>query len=877
MSSSIETNCHIVVAGDVPIDLFVYPTANSNSTQSDRQTSQVHRSNSGAALIGKFLDDSANQHHHHIHWPLHTLHGREWSLEENASTITELEIVAVDNEDVATFKVSRRQQLKTNPRWQRPQLELKGTDKINIMVFQDAEFEFANPDEAIDFFHKTRPKLLVYHMARPLGTGTIWDAARSGPHDSKHSPHPEDLLVVVDADDLRAEGVELSYGLSWEKTCEDFVEKIGSNGKLDTLVTCANLVVLFGCDAVIYHRGRQMAQPILIFDPLRTEGSFTRQHLGNLPGLIETFIGGLVTFIGSKMTDRAQIPREDLVDGIKFGMGTMRRFAELGFKNGKTHNWPRYPYADMRRGRFSADALITFTIPSETISSRSQISNGKWSILHDNIGDPVQVAHHIVRRGTLSAADWIPVAQFGDLIVLDRSEIESFRSIFHTVREYLSVQKARPLNIGVFGSRGSGKSFAAVQVVKAAATSCGRTIRQLRFNLAQFLSAEVFSAAFDAVRECALSGALAIVYINGFDTEIDGVQLGWLVHLLLPMHVGQVLDRGEMHHIGPAILLFGSNTTSSFEEFRKVTIEDADNIQRAQEFLSCLDAYVNVIGIDKVDESDGMFPVRRAAVLRALLEEREPKLQGADGLSIDDSVLGGLLMVPRFRHGIRSLRTIISTSKVTGKSHFEKGALPPMAQLHLHLDYDKFLNYSEGNILSDDMREHMARGLQETYIECRRTMAKAEAEKKALEKDRALLPWDLLDEEFKESTRAHVNDVPRKLRLIFYYLAKTDSSRIAVTEFEDNEVELLAQEEHERWNAERLSKQWHLGQREPEKRSSPFLVPWRDLTKEWQDVDRALVRSYPSILPRGYCIYRATKLTRTEKEVPRRLLHVSSA
>ncbi|KAI1075542.1 hypothetical protein F5B20DRAFT_378838 [Whalleya microplaca] len=874
MSSPTEANRYIVVAGDVPVDLFVYPTAESKSAQSDRQTSQVHRINGGAELIGKFLNDSIKRHQHQIKWPRKVQ--QDYSLKD-VTGITELDIVTVDG-DVATFKVRRRQRLEPEPRWQRPEFELKMTDELSILVLQDAECDFTNPNEAINLLRQTRAELLVYHMARrPLGTGTIWDAVRRGPLDAIGNFRSEGLVVVVSADALRAEGIELSYGLSWEKSCEDFVEKIGTNGKLDTLVTCANLIVLFGCDAAIYHRGRQMAEPILIFDPLRTEGSFTRHNLGDLPGLIEIFIGGFVTFIGHEMTHQHKRTMKDFVDGIQFGMRTMRRFAELGFKNDGMQHWPVYPHTtDMIRGQLPADLLITFTIPSETIASRSHLTGRKWSILHDNIGDAVQAAHHIVRRGALSAANWIPVARFNDLIVLDRSEIESFRTIFHTVREYLSGQQTRPLNIGVFGSRGSGKSFVSVQVVKAAAASCNRAIRLLRFNLSQLSNTEALSTAFNAARECALSGVLALVYINGFDTELQGAQLGWLTHLLLPMHVGQVLDHGEMHHIGPAILLLGSNNTASIEEFQELNREETDEIPRVQEFLSRLDGYINVLGIDKVDEGDGMFPVRRAVVLRALLEEREPKLQGASGISIDESVLSGLLMVPRFRHGIRSLRTIISTSKVTGKSHFEKGALPNIAQLHLHLDFDEFLKYSKGNTLSDDIREHMASGLQNIYIKCKEAMPQNETQRNSAEKDRALLPWISLDEEFKESARAHINDVPRKLRIIFCYLAKTDSHRVAVSEFTDDEVEKMAIEEHERWNAERLSKQWHLGEREANKRSSPFLVPWRDLPKKVQDVDRDLVRSYPSILPAGYSIYHAPKLTQPEPAAPLGLRHAST-
>ena len=401
---------------------------------------------------------------------------------------------------------------------------------MSILIFQDAEPDFSNPNDAVDLFRKSRPGTLRYHMARPRGTGVIWDAVRRGPFAMGGSQDPEKLIVVVSADDLRAEGIELCHGLSWEKTCEDFVEKLGSNGQLDTLATCANLLVLFGCDGVIYHRGREMEEPTLFFDPLGAEGRFTRRHIGPVPGVVEAFIGGLAAKIAQSP------PRSPLDEGINFGFITARRLAKLGFRDSKLHKWPRYPFSDiMEKTTRSDKAPITLEIPSESISRGEK---RHWSILHHNIKDPVQVACHIVTKGTYFAADWIPIARFGRLLVLDRSEIEGFRTIFNAIYEYLSAPQIKPLNIGIFGSRGSGKYFATGQVAEAAAAAVpsGRKIQHLRFNLSQFTSIEDLSVAFNKVRECNLSGTLPLVYVNAFDTEFSGLPLGWLAHLLPPMH-----------------------------------------------------------------------------------------------------------------------------------------------------------------------------------------------------------------------------------------------------------------------------------------------------------------------------------------------------
>ncbi|KAF2185714.1 hypothetical protein K469DRAFT_631583 [Zopfia rhizophila CBS 207.26] len=838
---------HIVVAGHTPVDLLVYPSP----PLRDREKLNVRKSNGGAALIAGLLEATRKEHEHQIHQPAGT---KENILEQILSAITELEICGEEVDSTFGFKVARRQQLQNKAVWHSPPQAQH--DNVSVLIFQDAEcgYGFSNPHEAVDLFHKSCPQSFVYRMARPLGTGAIWDTVRRGPYGKDGKQDPNKLIVIISADDLRAEGIELSYGLSWEKTCEDFVEKLGSNGKLDTLVSCAHLIVLFGCDGAIYHRGIDLTEPTLFFDPLSTEGRYTRRHLGDLPGLPEAFIGGFTT-------ELAKSPGAGLDECIRRGIGTARGLAKLGFRNSKVHNWPRYPVSEIMKNQLPEESLITLSIPSESISSGSY---RHWSILHHNIGDPVQVAHRIVTKGTNSAANWIPISRFGPLKVLDRSEIEAFRAVFNSVYEYLSDSQTRPLNIAIFGSRGSGKSFAAVHVAKAAAEACSQGTTQLRFNLSQFSSVDDLAAAFNAIRDCTLAGTLPLVYINAFDAHFAGVRFGWLPHLLSAMHGGQFLDRSDKQHIGPAIFLLGSSTTTSFQGFQDSCKEtESSDSPIAQEFMSCLHAFVNVLGLDQVNASDALYPVRRAVVLRALLEEREPNLRRGEGISIDESVLDGLLMIPTFQHGLRSLKSIIAMSKLTGKRHFERAALPPEKQLSLHLDYDLFTKYAQFDILPEDLREPLAIALHEKYVTIRKGMANTEEEKKGIEKQASLQPWKPLEEQYKESNRAHACDIPRKLRLIECFLAKKDSTRTAVEEFSETELNKLAEIEHERWNAERLQAQWHKGPRNEKERRNPFLIPWRDLPKIWQDVDRAMVKSYPKILPETYKIHRIGKVTKT--------------
>ena len=68
---------------------------------------------------------------------------------------------------------------------------------------------------------------------------------------------------------------------------------------------------------------------------------------------------------------------------------------------------------------------------------------------------------------------------------------------------------------------------------------------------------------------------------------------------------------------------------------------------------------------------------------------------------------------------------------------------------------------------------------------------------------------------------------------------------------------MLSEMEHERFNAERLQRQWKMGPRSSGKRTTPFLVPWRDLTQDWKDVDTVMVECVPRVLEGcGWRIYR---------------------
>lgn len=859
---------HIIIAGDAPVQLFLYPSAAESNPNSYVQRPRAQWFHVGADLLAQLLHDGLKNANPqvHIHKPVLT------SPEQGTiHSIVELDAhkpASQDSQCLPTFKLRRVQQIDTVRRWRFPDppASAHSPSSVSIAVFQETKTETPVPEDSSTgltaLFTQCRPRFLIYHMARPLCNGKIWEQVRRGPlvDAKKPEPDPERLVVVVDADDLRAEGVELSHGLSWEKTCEDFIERLGSVGKLVSLATCAHLVVIFGCAGVIYHRGAQVARPMLLFDPLCVEGEFTRKNLGHVPGVVEAFVAGLAKGL-------IQSSDLSLEEGIVLGLHAARRLAEAGLtKPGIPPSLGTvYRAPDVMRELVPTekDKLISFAIPSDDIAGAS---DRNWSLLDHMIGDPTEVARQIVKHGALSLASQVPLAQFNRLVLFDRHEIESFRTIFNFLREYFLAPMSKPLSIALFGPRGSGKAFAAMQVAEAA--SKGQRVHNLHFNLAQLTSIDDLLATFHSIRDWSLRGSIPMVYFNAFDISFDGSPFGWLPHLLPVMFSGSFSDHGVSRPIGTAVFFFGATSTKTYEDLRRKAAKsapDTGNLSRAQEFLACLHGFVNILGPDKSNHGDGadrLYPVRRAVIIRSLLEKREPNLKSGEQINIDDSVLNALLLVPTYRQGIRSLKSIIGMSRLNGRHHFERSALPPQVQLDLHVDYRVFTRYLNGTPLPDELRERLAEQLHNTYLKERDKTA-TEVEK------RDLKPWHETSEELKESSRAHADSIPSKLHEIKCFLAETQGRRTAVTDFNNDQVELLAEMEHDRWNAERLQNQWGKGEeRDVHKRKSPFLIPWGDLETQWQDIDRAMVRCYPKILPESHKIYELGPREARMQQVP---------
>lgn len=290
----------------------------------------------------------------------------------------------------------------------------------------------------------------------------------------------------------------------------------------------------------------------------------------------------------------------------------------------------------------------------------------------------------------------LPFVQFGDdLVTLDRQEIDGFLSIRFLVESYIAKAQSgnAPLSIGVFGPPGSGKNFTVNQILKSVFPgSPAETI-----NLSQLTSVKDLARAFHRIQDRALANEVPIAFFDEFDCSFDNHRLGWLKFFLSPMQDGKFYDGDETFHVGPALFVFSGGTAPTFGEFVKKC--ERRTQEKGPDFISRLRGHLDVHDISAMSNCDsnnvdGRLQVRRALLLRSLLLHKAPSIFGETGeiANIDDAVVDAFMLVPSFKHGVRSMEAIIDMARIGDAGSFQKSALPTKAQLAMHVDADRFLD-----------------------------------------------------------------------------------------------------------------------------------------------------------------------------------------
>ncbi|MDR1184990.1 MAG: hypothetical protein LBK67_09365 [Coriobacteriales bacterium] len=104
--------------------------------------------------------------------------------------------------------------------------------------------------------------------------------------------------------------------------------------------------------------------------------------------------------------------------------------------------------------------------------------------------------------------------------------------------------------------------------------------------------------------------------------------------------------------------------------------------------------------------------------------------------------------------------------------------------------------------------------------------------------------WESLPPTLKNSNFRQAATIPDKLNKIGCYLEADDQPGQDVDSFTEEEIERLAEYEHELWVKEREESGWVLApEKDDAKKETPFMVSYDELTDDIRELDRDTVRN----------------------------------
>jgi hypothetical protein len=156
-------------------------------------------------------------------------------------------------------------------------------------------------------------------------------------------------------------------------------------------------------------------------------------------------------------------------------------------------------------------------------------------------------------------------------------------------------------------------------------------------------------------------------------------------------------------------------------------------------------------------------------------------------------------------------------------------------------------------LLVSGMIESLAQAIHYDYVRHQHALGQT------LQSNPSMAPWDELPESFRESNRLQVEHLKMKVTAVGCGITPVSHDHDGAVEFSAEEIEKLAEMEHERWKQDNLSRGWKPGgeQKDSEKKSHPLLVSWNELSTEHKELNRQTIRGIPDLLNRaGYRLYR---------------------
>jgi hypothetical protein len=687
--------CTSLVIGDVTIDWNLARGQMSQRTGAlwdPGFISRCYRQDGGAALLGELIDKGAGT----LGQTVHRVRLRKAVVPGSAGFAHSYTLCGQYPRQVGEKDLAWR--IKEFLGVDTPSIGV-GNPATTILTGDDGKADLIVIDDANQGFRRSPKSTWPASLQNPKDTAWVLlkladpDFADMNLLEHLKEKFPGRILLVLTVNDLRALNIRISRELSWERTIRDLIIGFRNLRDLQDIGKC--VVSFYAEGAVVLPSPNSDDDALLYYDPHSIEGTWGVHYPGKMAGYTQLLTAGIALgFICSGNFD-------DLGPGILGGLEGSRLLHQRGFTVKEELPIPKklyFPAADL--AETLARRVIDWTGIDEESDFSAQIipTNQKpqWTILQLRYPDAervVQLAIEIVESGPEKAMRHIPVARFGDFISLERTEIEGMRQISALIKEYRkSANLERPLSIAVFGAPGSGKSFAISEIAKSLSPESATEIKQ--FNLSQFASPAELLGAFHQIRDAALKGQIPLVFWDEFDSTLGDHSLGWIRYFLAPMQDG-TFQHGELTHpIGRSIFVFAGGTSHTLEQFEAQAGKDPQ--AKGPDFLSRLKGYADIGGLDHdKDRFNPNVVIRRALLLRSTLLKAAQDIVHREGalerLRVDSGVLNAFLFLREYKHGVRSLESVVRMSFLSGKASFDRSSLPSESQMELHVDSDQFM------------------------------------------------------------------------------------------------------------------------------------------------------------------------------------------
>ena len=239
----------------------------------------------------------------------------------------------------------------------------------------------------------------------------------------------------------------------------------------------------------------------------------------------------------------------------------------------------------------------------------------------------------------------------------------------------------------------------------------------------------------------------------------------------------------------------------------------------------------------------------QAAYLKAFTSADEIS---AAYVCLDDDALAlqtGLLMD---RH-LPQARVVVRISEGNGLAHLITGREATDSR-STHLYTFELLNRTcTPDLLLSTQYELLARAIHEDFVHQEQTSGHNDPARPATK------AWEELDPIYRQENYQRVDRIQLELEIIGCKIVPLIDWEAPSWEFSTQEIDQMAEMEHETWRTEKERHGWHYapGARDDQSQTHPDLINWDHLPQAEQDKNRSIVQAIPQLLARcGYQVER---------------------